>query len=334
MSDLTDPGLEVRPEDPPPPATSPSRPDAGAVLAEALGYLGAAIVVAGAMLLTAQYWEDMSTTVRLALVGGASAALVTAGFLLPERLGDLGSRIRAVVWLGGTAAAAGFLGLFADEVLDLHGLDVAVLTSTGTFALAAILWLFRPTAIQQVVMMVAAMLGAGMLIADLVSEDGLQGLGVWAVGATWLLLGWGRLLRPHWMAMPFGALAMEIGAMVTSSYDAGLVFALVTVLLVVTLAVLARDLVMLAVGAIGALQALPVAISTWFPGALAGPLALLAGGLLLVLLALRIARRRGRGAEAPPPRPALAQISPATALAASGTVLLTSLAFVLAVALV
>jgi hypothetical protein len=111
---------------------------------------------------------------------------------------------------------------------------------------------------------------------------------------VWLLLGWGGILGPRRSVVALSAAAAVIAAMSTTSDDAGLVFAIATAATVVCTAVLFRDLVMLAVGAVGALLVLPQAVDRWFPGSLAAPMALLAVGVLLVSSAFWIAGRRMR----------------------------------------
>jgi hypothetical protein len=119
---------------------------------------------------------------------------------------------------------------------------------------------------------------------------------------VWLLLGWGGILGPRRVVVPLGAAAMVIGAMMTMQYDAGIILAILTAAAIVSVAVLFRDLVLLAVGAVGALIVLPPAVSRWFPDNLAAPVALLALGALLVSSALWIAAA-GRGADRLPPAP-------------------------------
>jgi uncharacterized membrane protein len=82
-----------------------------------------------------------------------------------------------------------------------------------------------------------------------------------------------------------------VGAAFTLPTDAGMVLALCTVVAIVVLAVLFRDLLLLAVGALGALNILPSVITEWFPGELAPPLVLLGFGGLLVAAAVYTAKR-------------------------------------------
>ena len=72
--------------------------------------------------------------------------------------------------------------------------------------------------------------------------------------------------------------------------------ALVTAGALVAVAVALRDLVLMAVGALGLFQAVPGAIAVWFPDTVAAPIVLLAVGLALVLLAVRTGRH-GRGTD-------------------------------------
>jgi uncharacterized membrane protein len=265
----------------------------GAPLAiEALGYLGGIIVLVGTMSLVAQFWDEISTSARLVLVGAVSAGLVAGGFAVPRRLREVGARLRAVLWLAATAATFGFLALVGSELMDLAGQDLVLLASGGTALAAVVLWALGPTPIQQVAMMITLMLTAAAAIADFASADSLPGLGVWGVGAVWVALGWMKVLRPRRLALTAGAGAMVVGAMITSVEDAGTILALATTAAIIVCAVALRDLILLAVGAAAALLVLPAAVSKWFPDSLAAPLALLVVGTCLVCAALWTAHRR------------------------------------------
>ena len=193
----------------------------------------------------------------------------------------------------------GTLGLLGwKEVFGLTEADLALMTTAGTAVLGAALWTRHRVIVQQIVLMVALMATAAAAIADFVQTEALPGLGIWGVAVVWLLLGWGGILGPRPFVVPVSAAATVIGAIMTMQYDAGIVLAILTAAAIVSAAVLFRDLVLLAVGAAGALIVLPPAVSRWFPDSLAAPVALLAVGVLLVSSALWIARRRVRGGQA------------------------------------
>lgn len=317
-------------------------PDAVAVLhparsslaVEALGYLGGLIAAVATLLIAAQYWSQISTPVHMLIVGVAAAALLTAGLAVPERLGEAGVRLRAVLWLGSTAATSGFLAVLGNEALAMDDADVMLFTAAGTTALATGLWAVHRVIVQQIAMMVGAMLVAAAAIADFVMSDALPGVGVWGVGAVWLLLGWGGLLRPRRAAVALGGASAVVGAMITVSSDAGIIFAIVTTALIVSVAVLFQDLVLLAVGALGVVQVLPAALTRWFPDSLAAPFALLWFGGMLVGAALWIARRRRvRDPEATRTSHDHSIGQPAVALRVAAAVVVAVVGFVLAVAL-
>ncbi|MEQ6901793.1 DUF2157 domain-containing protein [Nocardioides sp. YIM 152588] len=284
------------------PVPAPTAEDhrrATSLAVEALGYLGGVIVLVGAIMVGALYWEDLSTATRLALIGTAAAALVAGGFVVPPGLGEAGDRLRSVLWLASTGAVAGFMGVFAVDVMDLDDSAVGLAVASVTAVWAAALWTMRHGFLQQAAAMVMLMITAATAVVQVFPDNySLPGLGVWGVAGVWLLLGWGGLLGPRQAVLPAAAAAMVVGAMTTFPADAGVVLALATAASVVLLAVAFRDLVLLAVGAVGSLMVLPESVSIWFPDTLAAPVALLLVGGGMVLAALWIARRRTGATEA------------------------------------
>jgi hypothetical protein len=259
---------------------------------EALSYLGGAIIVVGSLSLGAHYWEELTTLARLVIIGAVCVGLLASGFAVPDRLQEAALRLRSVLWLAATVATFGFLALVAADVLDLAGQDLLLLSSGGTALTAGALWMMRPGSVQQMAMMVALMIAAAAAIADFVSADSLPGLGVWAIAAVWVSLGWRQVLRPRRLAVTAGAASMVVGAMITSAEDSGVLLALATTAAIIVAAMASGDLLLLAVGALASLVVLPTAVSTWFPDAVAAPLALLVVGGCLVLAAIWTSRRR------------------------------------------
>jgi hypothetical protein len=264
-----------------------------AIAMEALGYIGGVVVLVSAILIMNLYWADFSALTRTVVLAAASAALLGAGSATSVRLGDVGVRLRSVLWLAATGAFAAFLALLAGDIVELDAADTAVFTAAGTAAGAGVLWWLHRHLPQQVATLVALMVTAGTLVHDLFPDhDSLPGLAVWAVATTWLLLGWASVLRPPRLVLALGAAAMILGASMTLPSDAGFVLAIGTVVCIVVLAVLLSDLLVLAVGALGTLVILPPAVIEWFPDSNAVPFVLLAVGLLLVGVAVWTSRRR------------------------------------------
>jgi hypothetical protein len=106
------------------------------------------------------------------------------------------------------------------------------------------------------------------------------GAAVRAVGVAWALV--------------LGAIAAIIGSVWIEGEGWGTWIALATVAGLVVYAVLARELVLLAVASLGTLVVLPELVVRYFPGVLSAALTLIVVGLLLVLTAVFTARRRPR----------------------------------------
>lgn len=259
---------------------------------EALGYLGGLLVVIAASLLANLYWSDLGVGARVGILGVAAVGLVAAGSLTPARRGDAWSRLRSVLWAAATAAVAGTAAVYVDEVLEWREADMGLAVSATATVAAALLWLAHRVALQQIVLMVGAMLVAGSAMDQFFDGDWAIGVGIWVVALAWVVLGATERLRPREMAMPLGAVGMVFGASATMTYDAGIVLALLTVAGVVLVAVLARALPMLGAGAVGTLMIVPRAVNEWFPGELTAPFVLLGLGGGLVVLAVWIARSR------------------------------------------
>ena len=308
---------QVAVQAPPPEQKRPAR---SSLVIEALGYLGGVIILVASILVASLYWDQVTTTARLVILGSVAGLLLAAGFAVPERLEDVGIRLRSVLLLLSTGALAGFLGVLGADALDMADQDVFLLISAGVTVYAIGLWLISQTLVQQLAMMLGVMLTAAALTNELDVSQALPGLAVWGVALIWVVLGWGGVLEPRRFVMVFGAAGMFVGAMTTIPTNAGNVLALVTAAAVVATAVLFRDLLLLAVGAFGTLLVLPAVIIEWFPGSLAAPIAMLAVGAVLVGAALFVARRRHTKPAPSVPIHDFSVGTPAVAMWAAGVV--------------
>ncbi|HEY6931903.1 MAG TPA: DUF2157 domain-containing protein [Marmoricola sp.] len=277
------------------PATAPRMT---AVMLEALGYLGGVVVVSGCVLLASLYWPQISRPAQVGVLVAAAVLLVLAGVAVPQRLGGVAVRVRSVLWAGGTGAFAAALAVYGAHFLpDPAQRHVGVLVAGGAAVLAAVLWRFHRVLLQQIVMMGLFAATAGTLVADFGSTRSWPGVAVWAVGLTWLALGWAGRLRPARAARALGAATAIFGTLLTTDSDAGMVLMLVTTVAIAVLAVTVRDLALLVVGAVGLLQGIPAAVNRWFPNSLVAALALLVVGGGLVGAAIWVARKRGIGSS-------------------------------------
>lgn len=303
-----------------PPVAGPSAAPSSPLLAEGLGYLGGAVILVASSFVTAQFWSDMSTLARVLFAGLVAVALLVAGALVPSAESPSGARLRAVLWFGSTVAVGAFLGLLGAEALGWKDAWLAVFITGGAALYAAATWWVHRHPLQHVATFLATMGVLGSLAATLPDQSGMPlGLAVWGGALAWGLLAWGGLLPPAELGRVLGAFGLTVGAMVTMSEAWGNVLGLLTVIGLVVLAMLLRDLAMLAVATLGALQVLPASMIRFFPGIIGAALALLAAGLLLVVAALYVARHRRTEPEWLRRRD-FSQGSPRQAVAAAGTV--------------
>lgn len=293
------PGLQVVPVT----LTARARPEQPSLVIEALGYLGGVLILIAGALVTAQFWSDISTATRVTLAVTASVLLVVSGLVLPrgrEGSEDVVGRLVAVLLALGVVGVAASLVLVGNEVLDLSGTDTGLLAMAGAALAGGVLWRLRPSLLQQAVTVVAVVAAGALETARFDGDTALPGLVVWAGGLAWLLLGWGEVLRPRQAVVVLGACTLLVGSVMAmgedAGVDAGIGLALATVVGLVLVAVLVRDLYVLAVAGVGAFLVLPPAVNTWFPGSLAAPLVLLVVGAVLIAAALTVARGRGRAA--------------------------------------
>jgi hypothetical protein len=302
-------------------------------MTEALGYLGGVVILVAAGLLTARMWPDLSLGAELLLAAAAAAALLAAGALVPERMSAAGSRLRAVLWLLSTVACAAFLALVAGQGLDWREWDVVLFAGGGTAIYAFALWWSHRHLIQQGALLVSVTATAAAATAQLTGgPEQLPGLAVLGVGVSWFALGWGGWLGARRPAYLLGAVASMFGAVMVIGPGWGYAVALATVAGILAVAVLFRDLALMAIGAIGALLVLPPTIGRFFPTTLAAPLALMMAGALLVAAALYTARRRGASSDAVPARN-YARGAPGPALMLAGGAAAAVTAAVLAIGL-
>lgn len=209
-------GGEAGPPEPPsPPATSPAvvhhlRSDRVPIVAEVLGYLGAALATAGVMLVVSRFWTDLAASGRVALAGGAALALGLAGLAVHERVDPALARLRAVLWLASTAAAALAAGVVADALADSPAPIIGTVATTAAVVSGA-MWAWRDRPVQQLVALAAVPVAVGGWVAMTDSVLAV-GIAVWLVGAALFAVGV-RLHTPlPWIAETVGAVALLVGS--------------------------------------------------------------------------------------------------------------------------
>jgi hypothetical protein len=287
------------PSEPLPPHARPLH--VRAVVAEVLGYVGAALATASAVIVVSQFWADLRPGARVALLGVVAVALWAAGVPLRDVDRPTIARLGSFLWALSAGAFAFCAFLVGEDLLSLEERDAMLLAAWSTTGYAGVLWWRRPLALQQI----AAFIGLGFaLVATLLTiEQSLEswvGLAVWALGVAWLLLAWGQLPRPVTVAWVLGAIAALWGPLNADIADVRweLLLGLATAAALVAVSVALRRTVLLALGVIGLFVYIPAVVFTFFGDELGAPVALFITGVLLVALALLLARVRPGGSAA------------------------------------
>jgi len=280
------------------PAGGGVREERRALIAEVVGYVGAAFALGAIGLLVAEFWSDLVVWARLALAAVLAVTAIGAGALLRGRGARAIQRLTGVLWLAGLAATAWTSGILARDVLGLPERWMPTFIGAVTLIVAAPLLLVGRHVLVQLAAFVA--LGSattGTLVAIAPLEPGALAFGILLVGggATWALAGAGGWLGPRVSAEATGALFMLIGAQVlttTAWPRTALIVGIVLAFVLVSLSVLGGRLHLLYLGAVGLFVNVPRLVFELFSDTLGAPATLLTTGVLLILMAVGLARFR------------------------------------------
>lgn len=278
-------------------------------LAEAVGYVGAALALAAIGLLVSDVWPELAVGGQLALVGLLTVIAVGAGSAVHGQPAAAMQRLTGVLWAAAGLGAAWFAGIVAVDVLGAG--PAATGASVGLVAtLVAVPLLLRCPALPLHLVTLAGMVTtatSALAMSALQPDVFWHGMLVSAIGGAWLLLGRGGWLAPGSTPEVLGGLLALIGAQVGSFGDlrgAALTLGVLIAAGLVALAVAREASAHLIVAALGLFVLVPELVFEVFGDAIGAPATLLVVGLLLVLLAVGLGRaRREVGADPDAPAP-------------------------------
>lgn len=266
-------------------------------LAEAIGYVGAALALGAIALLLGQLWSDLVVGGRLTLVGLLTVAVFGAGLALRSAERGAIRRLTSVLFAATVAGVGWFAGVVAGDVLQLDWTERGVGVAASMLAVSSALYLWRSGALLQLTTLAAALLtvGTALSLPDLPPDPVWYGVAFATIGVAWFLLASGGWLAPRALGEVTGALATLLGVQV-ASVDGPTVAALAVGVLasvgLVWLSVHRDRLHYLVVGAIALFVLSPQLVFEVFGDAIGAPATLLLVGLLLVLLAVGLGRAR------------------------------------------
>ena len=265
------------------------------LVAEVLGYVGAAIAITAAGIVIHQFFRHVPPSAQLAFAAVVAVGLTAAGAAM--RTGDepAFARLRSVLWLLGSAGAAAFVAVLSRSYLHQSDSTAALLAEGTWLAFAIPMWWRTRSVVQHLAVFAGAAALAETSVDRVHPSVGTFGIGLvlWIVAALWGIAVYRGYLVPRTAGLLVSGIGALIGAIIAmDEAAAGQVLALVTVAGLLSAGILARRVLLIAIGAVGILYVVPDAASRYLPGSVAAPLAVAVVGLVLLGIALWLARTR------------------------------------------
>jgi len=273
------------------------------LVVEALGYLGGALAAVAGFIAVRQLWPHIPTSAELAFAAGGAVVLLGTGAVIRTVDDPPLGRLRSVLWLMSTASFATFMGVLAAQVWGFRGISTALIMAAASTVYATALWWRTRAPLQHLAMFASAAVLAGTSIAE--TGPGLDtwgpGLGVWGLSAIWVIAVYRGYLVPRDVGYLAGVIGLLVGAQMTMAIAAGQVLALLTVAGLLTAGVALRQVILLGLGAVGVIITVPQTAARYLPEDVGAPLAVFICGLVLLGVALWLAKTRRRSAPSDQP---------------------------------
>lgn len=265
----------------------------GPLVAEALGYVGVALATIATILVAQRSWAELEPWARVGLLALLSVGLLALGLVLRPSSGPV-ARVRGLAWLLSVVALAATLAVAGEEYLDLvpERLTAAVASTCALYA--TVLWWLWARTLQQLAVFVAVTVAAstGVVAVDR-SLTVFVGLTVWSIGVAWIALTWGQVVRPLRAGYVLGAIAVVIGPRLSFEEVLWpLALGVVSGVLLIVASMVLRAPILLGAGVVGLFIHVPLAVFEVFGDTLGAPVSLFITGVVLVAVALVLARLR------------------------------------------
>jgi hypothetical protein len=260
---------------------------------EAIAYLGAVLVLVALGVLATEFWDRLEPWGRLALAGVVAVVLFAVGLLLGRSEEPALRRAQTFAWFLTIAAVDLTATVLFQYILDVSNDQVILWVAFASVAASLTLWLLRQSVLQMVALGTSA---AATLIAAIsqveTAPEWAFGLGLAGLGAAWLLLTWGGLLRPARTSYVLASIGILLIAFPEGANLPWPVLGLVAGLGLMALSVPLDESALLGLGVAGLFIYIPMTIFEVFGESLGVPLALLITGLVLLGVVVATIRLR------------------------------------------
>ena len=269
------------------------------LVAEALGYLGGALVVAALALVIGRRWQDMPELAHLAVLSVATAAVFAGGWAVRGNDDPALGRLGSLLWFLSAAGVGGTVGSVIVDFVEPEGHAEVVRSVLVVFvvmlAWSVPLWRVRPWPLQQLATF-AGVTGVVMSAIRLDEDAGplAFGFALWIIGVGWAVLAWREAVQPVLVGYALGCFAALYAptAIANESEGGAVLLGLATAAALTAAAVAARRPPLLLAGAVGLFAYLPGAAVYYLGDTLGTELTLLIVGIALLGVAVLMARLR------------------------------------------
>jgi hypothetical protein len=266
------------------------------LLAEALGYAGSALALAGVGVAVGQTWADVAPWAHLTVAAAFACLTFAGGWLLHGQTEPAFKRLMSVLWFFTVGGVAWSLVVLGADLLDLGEDSTGLLAAGGSAVVATGLWWRLQFGLQQLAFLAGGLVTVVVAILWLPGEppSWTVALAVWVLGSLWAWLGWKDRVHPGWLALMLGTVGALVGPSIAGEdYGWVLIPGLATAAGVMAISVRVRETPLLVLGTLAAFSYLTWAVVRYFSDSLGVPLALVIVGVIFLALAV-LAGRLGR----------------------------------------
>jgi hypothetical protein len=262
-------------------------------LTEAVAYVGAILLLAGATTAIGQRWEDLGRWGRVGVVAAGAALFLQLGSLVRPVREPAVQRLVGVSWLVSAVGVGWAVELVTADARGEPYDHTALVTGLAVTGYATVLWLLRRRTPQNLAVLAGLIVTVtGLVIALGGADSPLSfGLALWGLGVAWALAGWRRYVEPVWATIPAGVvLALFAPSVAVGAHGWLYAVAIGTAAVVMAASVPLRSPPLLGLGAVAMFGYLTGAVVRYFGDSLGVPAALAVTGLLIIGLAVVTAR--------------------------------------------
>lgn len=261
---------------------------------EAIAYVGASLLAIGAVVFVGQYWDELSTAARLAVLAATTAVLAGATVMTGEH-DPVRWRLRAFLGMLTAGATAAVTVEALVDAIDWRDEPVVMVTGGAVALVSLALWQWRDRPAQQATTYVGLHLGAGGVAAWVHGAEAV-GLVMLLIGIGWLVAAERNLLPSRTVAGFLALVAIGVGPAVTAGgldRVAPLIGVAVATALVAVGSWRHRFVVMVA-GVAALFVYLPWTLGAWFGETIGAPAVFMISGSMMLAVVLWTSRARRR----------------------------------------